>query len=301
MKKTTITIAVLSIILLYFLIQPSTLSADNPEVCLDCHEDYLSNISSSSMIRDAKMADISCASCHVNYEDHIEDPLITNITNPSKTDPYESFNICSSCHFGKSESHFAHAGSHLSAGVNCSGCHRIHNNDAYENSLLTEKSIKETCFKCHGNQQLTFTMLTSHPVENGTITCVDCHDYFNGMGEDFTSINKNAACYKCHNEMDGPFMYEHEATRDFGLEDGGCINCHKPHGSEFTNLLREPVELLCQQCHVVSTAHASAHNAVNCLDCHIDIHGSDSDSHFLSTRPNPDYSSSNPNCIECHQ
>jgi DmsE family decaheme c-type cytochrome len=267
--------------------------------CLDCHEEYENSLSSTSHSGTNKKVEITCLSCHIDYTDHLEEPEAGNITNPALLDPFEALDICSSCHFGKSESDFAHASSHFKANVNCSGCHKVHNANVYGVSILAQKNINETCFKCHVQEQYSFTLLSSHPVKSGAMTCIDCHDYFKNIGESFTTANKNSACYKCHTEMDGPFLYEHEANRDFGLEDGGCLSCHDPHGSAFVNLLKEPVFELCQQCHQVSSFHATAHNAKSCLECHIDIHGSDSDTHYLLSPPTSIINSAP--CNLCHQ
>ena len=34
---------------------------------------------------------------------------------------------------------------------------------------------------------------------------------------------------------EGPFPYEHQATLDYSTEEGGCMNCHSPHGSAQPN------------------------------------------------------------------
>ncbi|MFQ5868932.1 MAG: cytochrome c3 family protein [Candidatus Zixiibacteriota bacterium] len=262
----------------------STAVAGPPSPCLDCHEDLANSLASTSHSPANKVVEVSCVSCHVDYTVHLDEPESDNVTNPAGVEPLEALDICSGCHFGESESDFAHAGKHFKEGVNCSGCHKIHN--PYGPSSLAEKDVNRTCFACHIRLEHSFAGLSSHPVKSGAMTCIDCHDYFKDLGEPFTTFDKNSACYKCHTEMDGPFLYEHEASRDFGLEDGGCLNCHDPHGSAFVNLLKEPASQLCRQCHQVPT-HFTAHNGAyavrDCLECHIDVHGSDTDKHYFST------------------
>ena len=107
------------------------------------------------------------------------------------------------------------------------------------------------------------------------------------------SVNKT--CYMCHAEKRGPFLWEHEPVVD------DCLNCHTPHGSTKTPLLKTRVPFLCQECHSaehanivnsganlpngnVTTANGmlplanqiprQQANARACLNCHSLIHGS---------------------------
>jgi DmsE family decaheme c-type cytochrome len=153
---------------------------------------------------------------------------------------------------------------------------------------------------CHSKEKHQFTLFSQHPVLSGAMNCTDCHDYFKSLSADLTSKLNNQTCYKCHGEMDGPFMHEHEATRDFGVENGGCINCHSPHGSPFANLLKEPTPQLCQQCHAIphpDSPHGNEYANINCMDCHTDIHGSDDNKSLIESGQ---YSNLITNCRECH-
>ena len=78
-------------------------------------------------------------------------------------------------------------------------------------------------------------------------------------------------------------IYDHQAAVDYSTEEGGCINCHDPHGSYLPRMLSQPYEAphfqLCTQCHVVplhnySQQHGSEWAGVSCSECHVDIHGS---------------------------
>jgi DmsE family decaheme c-type cytochrome len=264
----------------YSLAQPD---ADDG-ACYDCHSDYAASLEQSSHSAANKIAKVKCTSCHVDFEKHVNEPSVDNITRPAKLTAIETLNICSKCHFGKSEADFAHAGEHFKAGVNCLGCHKIHDAKTHSNAALTKSTINETCMNCHSKEKHQFTLLSQHPVLSGAMNCTDCHDYFKSLSADLTSKVNNQTCYNCHSEMDGPFIHEHEATRDFGVENGGCINCHSPHGSPFANLLKQEPKQLCLQCHQVpghKTAHNGAYANVNCVECHIDIHGSDNNKFYL--------------------
>jgi predicted CXXCH cytochrome family protein len=96
----------------------------------------------------------------------------------------------------------------------------------------------------------------------------------------------------CHNEFQGPFPFEHQATVDYSTEEGGCINCHDPHGSAQPRMLKQPYEAphfqLCTQCHGVpplhnqNARHGDRWAGLACNDCHTDIHGSYTSRVFLS-------------------
>ena len=87
------------------------------------------------------------------------------------------------------------------------------------------------------------------------------------------SINaKYGACFKCHPEKKGPWVYEHLTQK---VE--GCLACHEPHGS--TNrflLIRRDVKDLCAECH--GRRHFPNQS---CINCHTQIHGSNFSSRFL--------------------
>ncbi|MFQ6003370.1 MAG: cytochrome c3 family protein, partial [Candidatus Zixiibacteriota bacterium] len=96
-------------------------------------------------------------------------------------------------------------------------------------------------------------------------------------GKAFSLVSPNEDCYGCHSEFEGPFPFEHEAINDYNIEKEGCIFCHEAHGSPNPRLLKQPVGALCLQCHFLPK-HQTAHGGIwakrNCLECHVDVHGS---------------------------
>jgi len=103
------------------------------------------------------------------------------------------------------------------------------------------------CFQCHVNIHAEFRLPQHHPVIEGLMNCVQCHD---PHGHDIMKpsgglamARLNQSCAQCHREQSRPFVFEHEAMRE------GCTACHNPHGSVNRQLLTERDNNLCLKCH----------------------------------------------------
>lgn len=144
------------------------------------------------------------------------------------------------------------------------------------------------CFKCHLDVHAQFNLPHRHPVVEGMMNCVQCHDPHGheimkpAGGLAMSRVNQQ--CAQCHREQSRPFVYEHEAMRE------GCISCHTPHGSVNRQLLVERDNNLCLKCHVQMQGpaneagqffigkvnHADFIRRGTCFSagCHTSIHGS---------------------------
>ena len=95
----------------------------------------------------------------------------------------------------------------------------------------------------------------------------------------------NDSCLSCHADKRGPFLWEHAPVTE------NCLTCHEPHGSTRHSMLKLGLPRLCNSCHIAS-AHPSQPRAPNdhfvmgssCLQCHMNIHGSNHPSGFGFTR-----------------
>ncbi len=73
--------------------------------------------------------------------------------------------------------------------------------------------------------------------------------------------------------------------------DDGCLTCHTPHGSVNKRLLSRPGNHLCLRCHLQSTFPRLGRinhqfllqQRAACLDCHLQIHGSNTNRSFSPT------------------
>jgi predicted CXXCH cytochrome family protein len=106
---------------------------------------------------------------------------------------------------------------------------------------------KETvCFQCHADVRGQFNLPSHHPVPEGKMTCTDCHPPHKGpayRGGGTSLISQNESCFRCHAAQRGPYVFEHEASRE------GCTICHTAHGSVNAKMLTVRDSNLCMKCH----------------------------------------------------
>lgn len=116
-----------------------------------------------------------------------------------------------------------------------------------EKYILNPKQDPAACLRCHLEVQTEFHLPAHHPVLEGKMSCVQCHD---PHGSDIRKAagglamaRLNESCAACHREQTRPFIYEHPALRE------GCTACHNPHGAINAKLLTAPDSNLCLRCH----------------------------------------------------
>jgi predicted CXXCH cytochrome family protein len=121
--------------------------------------------------------------------------------------------------------------------------------------IINPKKDPATCFQCHLDTQAEFGLPQHHPVVEGRMGCVQCHDP-HGMDilkpkGGLAMARLNQSCAECHREQTRPFVFEHEAMRE------GCTVCHNPHGSINRKLLVEADPNLCLKCHAQNQSRAA--------------------------------------------
>ncbi len=119
------------------------------------------------------------------------------------------------------------------------------------------------------------------------MSCDDCHNpHGSFLPHSIRTFAANeAACFRCHGDKRGPFVYEHLPVRT-----DGCPACHEMHGSANPRMLiRHEVRLVCLECHAnvgvqptLGGLPPAFHDLrsgrfQNCTICHIKIHGSNVD------------------------
>jgi DmsE family decaheme c-type cytochrome len=254
------------------------------EVCATCHEaeakGFANNPHSKLALEHGKSG-VTCEACHGAGRAHVEGGGdVTKIFNPSKATPKQVDATCLGCHAG-AHPNFERS-PHAKANVSCLGCHSVHASSA---EPLLKAAQPTLCFQCHTDVKPAFDMPFHHRVNEGLVTCSDCHDVHGTFGNSNirSTADQNAICTKCHTETRGPFVYEHVPVKA-----EGCLGCHTPHGSQNARLLNMPsVNTLCNQCHspvAASAVHgmgAGSSELTPCISCHTFIHGSNLNGAFL--------------------
>jgi predicted CXXCH cytochrome family protein len=114
-------------------------------------------------------------------------------------------------------------------------------------TIVDPPRSKETvCFQCHTDVRGQFNLPSHHPVPEGKLSCIDCHPPHKGSvfrGGGTALMSENESCYRCHPSQRGPYVFEHEASRE------GCTVCHNAHGSVNAKLLSVRDSNLCLKCH----------------------------------------------------
>ena len=174
---------------------------------------------------------------------------VSKIISFKKMSSAQANRTCLSCHGEKREqAHFAES-AHANNNVGCIDCHSPHHSETRQFLLVKQQPL--LCYGCHTSTKADFSKPYRHRVNEGLVTCSDCHNV-HGTGtvrQVRTTPNGDAACFKCHADKQGPFVYEHVPVKT-----EGCTSCHTPHGSTNPRFLRvSHVNFLCLQCHTFPT------------------------------------------------
>jgi DmsE family decaheme c-type cytochrome len=223
-----------------------------------------------------------------------EDPA--DIINPLNLDVIGGESTCMECHADHNREEWS-LSQHRMAGVQCADCHTVHaSKDVNSFDRTTER-----CYECHSEVRAASYMPSRHPIAEHKMECSDCHNVHGGSNEFEMDGTARESCLNCHNQQQGPFVYEHPPVNE------DCLICHTPHGSVADFLLKQAEPSLCLSCHSMhfhagvvgvdgefdtpnepDRAGVSTPDAwkrvmlTKCTQCHTAIHGSDLPSQSIS-------------------
>ena len=263
------------------------------EVCAGCHAESAKNFQHAFH----KQQGLECEDCHGNGSLHVQGGGdVSKIVSFNKRSAQAANGICLSCHARDEKVRHWLSGSHSANHVRCMDCHQIHQpafNQATENrisfdpatrgafaaesvspetnvALRTPAETNAACVKCHQTENAQLSLPYHHPLREGKMSCVDCHDPHGGAaGNNLRTATANQLCLGCHAQYRGPFSYQHPPVTE------NCLICHSVHGSPNTNLLSVSEPALCLQCHTGHHNGAGLPLADRCTNCHGSIHGTD--------------------------
>jgi len=289
--------------LMILFIGGGTLARVANEDCAACHEDIGAAFAMTAhgvYLVNTTEAAYSCESCHGPGDIHVEENTPESIINPARMDEFGGQETCLDCHTGHQFDDWAFSG-HQTGGVNCSSCHKIH----VAAGQVTARSAPELCYSCHSDVRAASYMPSHHPIAEGKLDCMDCHNVHGGNVTMALDDSSQELCYGCHADKEGPFVFEHQPVNE------DCLICHTAHGSVADNLLKLTEPALCLNCHPMhfhatiesvdgafSTPQAPERGSfatsdgfkegmlTKCTQCHAAIHGSDDPSQAISTGGN---------------
>jgi predicted CXXCH cytochrome family protein len=211
--------------------------------------------------------------------------------------------VCAECHTNYARVFPAspHARVHAESGkmIGQSGCESCHGPGSKHVAggggrgkfIINPRNDPTTCFQCHLEIDAEFRLPQRHPVLEGRMSCVQCHDphgfdIFKPSGG-LAMARLNQSCSQCHRDQSRPVVFEHEALRE------GCIVCHTPHGSINSKMLVERDLNLCLRCHaqvqiapgriaIGKEDHTLHLRQGTCYSagCHTAVHGSNVNPHL---------------------
>jgi len=226
----------------------------------------------------------------------VKDAIPPTLQELAKNARYVGTETCASCHEKEHKEFLKSTHARLSIkdpdGTNvqgCESCHgpgSVHSDTNGGRGTMPRKPDPDTCFACHTDKQAEFRLPHRHPVIEGKMSCSDCHTPHSEAIRPWTATSfkdTNEACFECHKEQRGPFVWDHEVVRE------GCNTCHKVHGSIHEKMLISRDNTLCLRCHTQAnfptigrSGHGGRLPAGTCYSagCHTAVHGSNFDDHL---------------------
>lgn len=250
--------------------------------CAACHDEVVTAFGKTghgkAWAAGKEYASASCASCHAGAAEHAAsggEKKPASLKHGAKASA-----ACLACHDGNAKQAHWQGSAHQLAGVACASCHNPH--ESRPGTPREPKGVPpgptevtKRCLECHGAVRASLNQRSSHPLKDGAMDCASCHNPHGTSGEKLLKqASVNDLCYTCHQNMRGPFLWEHSPVRE------DCLTCHKAHGSNSPKILQARITQLCQSCHQQGRhqtlpgvpASIWVDNKA-CLNCHQQIHG----------------------------
>ena len=258
------------------------------DTCVACHDSEGKSLQQSlhgkaqNVRTPAAKTNQACETCHGPGREHSETGDKTKIRVFTTISARAASETCISCH--DRGTHASWKGSmHEARNLSCVTCHSIHSPKS-EKAQLKTVSVIQTCATCHKTEVAKVQRFGHMPVREGKMDCTTCHNPHGSTNVRMLKVGNsvNEMCVSCHTEKRGPYLWEHAPVRE------ACNTCHDPHGSNNERMQVAKLPMLCQRCHIGTrhpstiydgTALTAGSNRLigrGCVNCHAQIHGSNS-------------------------
>jgi DmsE family decaheme c-type cytochrome len=257
--------------------------------CADCHQAVVQGFTTNPHARLARDG-ANCASCHAGAHEHAQSGDPAQVFSFRGAAAERGSEVCLECHRNNRVQTFWRGSAHETHEVGCTSCHAVHGGHP---KLLASDEQSAMCFRCHFDVRADVTKRSTHALRDATrlstagqMTCSSCHNPHGARSRSLIDARSvNDKCFECHTDKKAPVLWEHSPVKE------DCLTCHTPHGSSNESLLVARVPRLCQECHMqgrhqsgtLSTTSTFAFNR-SCLNCHPQIHGSNSPSGVVLQR-----------------
>ncbi|MDP1854059.1 MAG: cytochrome c3 family protein [Candidatus Omnitrophota bacterium] len=208
-------------------------------ICLSCHTEKAKDVSERFVAVASLHDDLRCYECHTVHLKSSDEEADVDLF---KDDLYVD---CSLCHSNQAEN-FSDSGHGLS-GIKCLDCHKPH--EAKTISQDIEGEI-DKCLSCHPAQELEFKSFYAHPLRQRQIRCSDCHNPHSNNYDKMLKKDADDLCGDCHAGImieGGKHPLSKNTNHPFKTVE--CLDCHRPHGSNFDKLLKHNIDNICKTCH----------------------------------------------------
>jgi len=203
------------------------------EACTSCHAAVAGNFRHAFHAQQG----VECEDCHGPGSLHVNaNGDVTKIIRLDSHSAEQADGVCLSCHAQNEKVRHWLAGSHAANHLLCVDCHQVHvralragnesrisfdtaTRGAFVASLVSPETnvilrprsaTNDACLKCHQTEGAQLSMPYHHPLREGKLNCVDCHDPHGGpAGNNLRTATVNQLCLSCHAQYRGPFAYQH--------------------------------------------------------------------------------------------
>ena len=164
-------------------LQQAQAQAPGPEVCAGCHESqvktFLGTKHGNKVDARTPLNNGGCSVCHTgDTAAHVKagggKGVGGMVSLSSKTIAQEDKNkLCLGCHQKDPRRMNWLSSTHANRDTGCTSCHQIHTSHDNVRDKLTQPQV---CFACHKEQRVQINKPSRHPILEGKVSCADCHN-----------------------------------------------------------------------------------------------------------------------------